>query len=390
MVKEFNYINSYEQGIKSAKMSLRRPIDMDRSKGINGDDFAAEIEFLESMGVEEVTIDINSIGGNIKEGFSIFSAIKDTKMFTTTKVVGIAASMAGMISQAGDRRIIKDYGILHTHGPQTPSGKSADKGMLDIMKASLKTILMSKAEISEDRANELLSKENVFTAVEAMELGFFDEVETTRGLKPSFDVSNSMEELFTMANQFIDDNNQNNKQMKELNTLLGLENEAKEEAVFEAIKSLNEKASKVEELENSNDELKSSIETLNNQVTELTNGLGSKDEEISELKNELNESLKLNAAELIENSIKLGKIKEDSKEAWINAATNDFKGTKSLLEGINEVVNSPVLPIDGGPGSDERNDWDFQQWGENDPEGLKDMQNSHPAKYQKLLDEYVK
>lgn len=390
MVKEFHYINSYQEGVDSAKMTLRRPIDANPEKGINGDDFAREIEFLEAMGVREVVIDINSIGGNIKEGFSIFSAIKDTKMFTTTRVVGIAASMAGMISQAGDKRIIKDYGILHTHGPQPASGKSADKGMLDIMRGSLKTILMSKAEISEEKADELLSKENVFTAVEAMELGFFDEVETTRGLKPSFDVSNSMEELFTMANQFIDDNNQNNNQMKELNTLLGLENEAKEEAVFEAIKSLNEKASKVEELENSNEELKGSVETLNNQVTELTNDLTSKDGEIETLKNELNDSLALNAAELIENSIKLGKIKEESKGAWINAAKNDYKGTKSLLEGINEVVNSPELPIEGSGDADESNNWDFQEWGQNNPEGLKEMKNSHPAKYEKLLNDYLK
>jgi len=388
MLKKFDYINTFQEGLKTAKMSIRKPIDKDPVKGINGDEFAKELEYLAEMGVEEVVIDINSIGGNIKEGFSIFSAIKDSPIFTTTRVVGIAASMAGIISQAGDKRVIKDFGILHTHGPQSPNGKTSEKGMLEIMKNSLKTILMSKSDISPEKAEELLSKENVFTAVEAMQYGFFDEVETTRGLRPSLDVSNSVEELFEMANQFIENKSQTLIQMKELNTLLGLENEAKEGVILEAVKGLNEKASKVDELENSNNELKNSLETLNNQITELTNGLSTKEAEISELKNELNESLALNAKELVENSIKLGKIKEDSKEAWISAATNDFKGTKSLLEGINEVVNSPVLPLDDQ--GDERKNWDFQNWSENDPEGLAELRNSHPARFEKLLNEYVK
>ena len=100
MLKKFDYINTFQEGLKTAKMSIRKPIDKDPVKGINGDEFAKELEYLAEMGVEEVVIDINSIGGNIKEGFSIFSAIKDSPIFTTTRVVGIAASMAGIISQA--------------------------------------------------------------------------------------------------------------------------------------------------------------------------------------------------------------------------------------------------------------------------------------------------
>ena len=81
-MKNFDYITNYLPGQKAAKLSIKRPIDKDGAKGINGDDFAKEMDFLAEVGVEEVIIEINSIGGSIKEGFSIFSAIKDAPFKT--------------------------------------------------------------------------------------------------------------------------------------------------------------------------------------------------------------------------------------------------------------------------------------------------------------------
>ena len=202
-MKNFDYITNYLPGQKAAKLSIKRPIDKDGAKGINGDDFAKEMDFLAEVGVEEVVIEINSIGGSIKEGFSIFSAIKDAPFKTVTRVVGIAASMAGIISQAGDKRVIMDYGIFHAHGPQVPSGKKVDGDLLSKMLGSLKTMIGAKANLSEAQVSEILGKETVLTALEAKEMGFFDEIEITRGEKPELTLTNDLEALYEMANIYI-------------------------------------------------------------------------------------------------------------------------------------------------------------------------------------------
>ena len=45
-MKNFDYITNYLPGQKAAKLSIKRPIDKDGAKGINGDDFAKEMDFF--------------------------------------------------------------------------------------------------------------------------------------------------------------------------------------------------------------------------------------------------------------------------------------------------------------------------------------------------------
>lgn len=352
-------------------MRIERPI----GAGINGADFSAEMDYLESQGVESVTIEINSPGGSIKEGFSIFNAIKNSGMKTTTKVIGIAASMAGIISQAGDKRVIVDYGIFHAHGPQVPAGKKVDGDLLSIMLESLKTLISSKADIAPEKVAEMLSKETVMTAVQAKEMGFFDEIEVTKSLKPVLEPTNSVDALFELANEFI---NKNNK-MEKLNAFLGLEN-GTEEQILSAVESFKTEADKVESLTNELTEAKQTTEDQAAKITELNNS-------IEEMKTAM-------AAELIENAIKASKIKEDAKESWLTQAKNNLEETKTLLSGISEIAPvakavKVVENIKPEGQDDERKDWDFQQWGENDPKGLEKMSNEDPEKYDALLNAYV-
>src|SRR3972149_5396231 len=69
--------------------------------GINGQDFANEIQMLNDFGVTLINVHINSPGGGIIEGYSIFAAIINSKAEVHTHIVGVAASMAGIIAMAG-------------------------------------------------------------------------------------------------------------------------------------------------------------------------------------------------------------------------------------------------------------------------------------------------
>ena len=372
-MENFDYITNYKKKDKKVKMFLRRPIDSNPEKGINGDTFAREMEFLASAGVEEVIIDINSKGGNIKEGFSIFQSIKDYPGKTITRVIGIAASMAGMISQAGDERVIMDYGLFHTHGPQVPSGAKADKKLIEIMKGSLKTILKSKAGITDEESEKLLNGENLFTAVEALNLGFFDRIESS-GASVKLDATNTIDELYILANNFL--NNHKTDKMKEVITFLGLENEANEEQVLNSVKELKNEALKIEELTNS--------------LKEQTEALEIAKKEAEELKNKIEDLKNLAAYELINEKVKSGLIKAESVETWQKLAVNNLDETKELLNSLSVTVKAEKIEEEIKPEETEnRKDWDFQQWSQDAPKDLEKMKNEQPEKFEELLNNYI-
>jgi len=85
--------------------------------GISGQRFADEMQMLVDFGVKEINININSPGGSIMDGFSIFHAITNSKATVNTNIVGVAASMAGIFALAGDHVTIVDFGKIMIHDP---------------------------------------------------------------------------------------------------------------------------------------------------------------------------------------------------------------------------------------------------------------------------------
>jgi ATP-dependent protease ClpP protease subunit len=373
-MSQFNYITNYIKGKKSAKMYIRKPITGPMEGGVNGEDFAREMEYLANEGVDEVTIDINSVGGSIKEGFTIFAAIKDAPFKTTTRVIGIAASMAGIISQAGDKRVILDYGIFHAHGPQVPEGKKVGSDVLNIMLSSLKTMIGARANMSEDKVSEILGKETVLTALEAKDLGLFDEIEQTTGIKPVFVLENGIEELFNLTNKYIN----KTEQMENLKKFLALENATE----LEIINSLKEKQAETEADKAKIDELTASLEAKETEneakVTELN-------ATILELKNEA-------ANELISSCIAKGQLSEESRKSWTDLAVNDFAGTKELLSGLIKPSKASILKNEIGGKKEDKEDrkgWDFQKYSQDDPKGLEALKASDPEAFDALFNAYV-
>lgn len=347
--------------------------------GINGEVFGREMEFLAANGVEEVIIDINSGGGSIVEGFAIYSAIKDAPLKTTTRVIGLAASMAGIISQAGDKRVILDYALFHSHGPQVPKGKTVEKELLNKMLGSLKTMISAKTDLPEDKVSEMLEGENVLTAVEAKQKGFFDEIEVTRGLKPNLEVNNTIETLYELTNNFLTNNNE----MSKLSEILKLEN-ATETQICETVESLQATAGEVEGLKN---DLEAKTTELEAKVSEVE----AAEAKVTELEANISEMKKEAATSLIENAIKSGQIKEESKTNWIEQATNDLEATKSLLSGISSSAKAVELSneIVVDEVENERKEWDFQKWGQEDPKGLERMKNEDSEKFEALFNAYL-
>ncbi|QEZ47189.1 head maturation protease, ClpP-related [Cupriavidus oxalaticus] len=70
---------------------------------------------LRSMGAGPVTVNVNSPGGDMFEGLSIYNLLREHDGEVTVKVLGLAASAASIIAMAGDKVQISRAGFLMIH-----------------------------------------------------------------------------------------------------------------------------------------------------------------------------------------------------------------------------------------------------------------------------------
>jgi ATP-dependent Clp protease, protease subunit len=71
---------------------------------------------LRSIGAEnDVTVSINSIGGDLNQGIAIYNLLREHKGQVTVKILSMAASAASIIAMAGDEIQIARAGFLMVH-----------------------------------------------------------------------------------------------------------------------------------------------------------------------------------------------------------------------------------------------------------------------------------
>lgn len=135
-----------------------------------------------------VTIDINSPGGSVTDGLAIYDQIMRMRRkghHVTTRGTGIVASMAGVLLQAGDERIIDKNATMLVHeGSQTlqgtfTAGEQEDmKALGDMLRKRLLGILADRSKLTERQiANRWKRRDWFLDADEALKLGFVDRVE---------------------------------------------------------------------------------------------------------------------------------------------------------------------------------------------------------------------
>jgi ATP-dependent protease ClpP protease subunit len=197
----FKYIQNFSEDKKEVTLLMYDTIgDVPDENGnvvpgICGAEFASTLQYLEDCGCETVHIRINSPGGSVIEGWSIISAIKNSKMEIHTYNDGLAASTAGVIFCCGDYRCAMDYSITMLHNP---SGLD-EKDVLSKVKESLITILKNNSYISDELLDELMNEETYLNAEETLEAGLCDLI-IDSGEKIEEDVDNM--DLYEIANTF--------------------------------------------------------------------------------------------------------------------------------------------------------------------------------------------
>jgi ATP-dependent protease ClpP protease subunit len=153
------------------------------------------VQELDALDVDTLTIRINSPGGSVTEGIAIHNAIRRHKAASKPVVVdGVAASIAGLIAMAGTTVQMSDNAAFMVHAPWGYAmGNSAElreyADLLDFWAEAMSTSYARKTGKSKAEMLALLTdgKDHWYTAEEAKDMGFIDEVIDALPLVAGFD-----------------------------------------------------------------------------------------------------------------------------------------------------------------------------------------------------------
>lgn len=136
-------------------------------------------ELLSGSG--DITVWINSPGGDCVAAAQIYNMLMDYKGNVTVKIDGIAASAASVIAMAGTKVMVSPVSMLMIHNPATMAfGDSAEMqkaiAMLEEVKESIINAYEIKTGLSRAKISHLMDAETWMNANMAIELGFADEI----------------------------------------------------------------------------------------------------------------------------------------------------------------------------------------------------------------------
>lgn len=182
---------------------------------------AFKSELAEHKG-KNITVWIDSWGGDVFAAAGIYNALKEHSGRVTVKIDGKAASAGSVIAMAGDEVLISPVGIIMIHNPWSAArGEAKDMrhaaDILDEVKETLINAYQSKTKLSRNKISKLMDEETWMSAKKAVAEGFADgilytdaEDEAAQAVQNSFmfsrmaiqnSVSLSMERFFEQCDR---------------------------------------------------------------------------------------------------------------------------------------------------------------------------------------------
>lgn len=147
--------------------------------GVVASEFQRE---LNAITATEITLNLNSPGGEIFEGIAIYNALRSHPAAVTVRVSSLAASIASVIAQAGDTIIMQPGAQMMIHeasglewGNAAALRKMAD--LLDKQSDNIASVYAERAGGTPEDWRARMQTETWYTAEEAVAAGLADEVD---------------------------------------------------------------------------------------------------------------------------------------------------------------------------------------------------------------------
>lgn len=304
-------------------------------QGVDGSLFQEELLYLDSLGKKAIQVWINSPGGSVVDGYNIYTAICDSKTKVDTYGCGVMASIAGVIFQAGRKRIMNDYSWLLYHN--ATGGSSSD---LRTINNSIATMIASRCGKTEEEVLGMMNRTTIIRPAEAYKENLCDEVRysSTKNMKHGSknNITAMWEESNLILNSIL---KPKHKQMIKVAKRLSIQEEASEDAYILAIDSIENKyKTEVESTKQSYNEIKQKYDDVEKQLNEANKKLADAEKETTMIK----------ATNMVESFVNIGKIKneQESISKWTNLAVLDFEGTKAAIEDLPINKSASLIKIE--------------------------------------------
>lgn len=138
-------------------------------------------EALAAMDGKDIDVRLNTPGGSVDVGVSIFNLLREYDGKVTTTVDSLAASMGSYLLQAGEVRRVQDNGMVMVHNPWSLAiGNAAamrkEADILDKYAERMLPAYMERTGRTKDDMQAILDAETWLVGTEAIDEGFADEL----------------------------------------------------------------------------------------------------------------------------------------------------------------------------------------------------------------------
>ncbi len=322
--------------------------------GVHGITAKSFLEDLKKLKGKDVTVHINSTGGDVFQGQAIYTALKNYSGKVTVKIEGLAASMATIIALAADRVEMTSNSLFMIHSPMSNVfGNKAQMrkqiNALEKVETTMLSVYKAKTNISEDDIEQMMARETWLSAHEALELGFVDEVLGAVKVVARYDLSGyqnkTPEEILNTLN--IDNHKKESTMSEDLKTwfvgqisdlkqmIVGKAEEQQPEAAAEVAPEETQEQPQEASTDVNVEELKAQLESLTEERDSLSQKLSSQKEKSNESKEEFKTQFdqmaqriaKLEATPSVTLAEKEPQVVEKKVELsdWDKMASNIFK-----------------------------------------------------------------
>lgn len=178
------------RALNSWNPDIRAAAETDNSIGIYdiiGEDYWGEgvtskriSAALRSIGAgNPVTVNINSPGGDLFEGLTIYNLLRQHDGEVTVKVLGIAASAASIIAMAGDRVEIGRASFLMIHNAWVVAAGNRNDfaevaSYLEPFDSAMAEVYATKTGLPSSEMSDLMDAETYLGGTDAIASGFAD------------------------------------------------------------------------------------------------------------------------------------------------------------------------------------------------------------------------
>lgn len=171
-----------ESGEKAATIFIYEEIGKTWRPDDQTVDASTFVSELNALDVETIDLHINSPGGQVFEGNTIYNALKAHKAKVHVKIDGMAASIASVIAMSGDTIEMPENAMMMIHDPSGGVWGTAEDMLkmataLEKIKIGLVATYDRRAkEVDAAKIEQMMADETWMTAEEAVGYGFADTI----------------------------------------------------------------------------------------------------------------------------------------------------------------------------------------------------------------------